>query len=141
MENREQILLFFWEKLVNVTTVALHTTTGWTGSGTVRVLREDSTLIFHEQGSWQTQELSFNNRLYWVLDPRLEKISLGHLRRGTDQFLVHLTPVDAHALTSINSHLCGKDSYFCQLRCHSQGLCLNWRVAGSKNEELNYFYT
>jgi hypothetical protein len=155
-ENKDKILLAFWEKLNTVTQLTYHAKTkskeekGWNGKGQgeVVVIKEAYTrLLFHEKGTWQGKqggELAFSNVFRWTLDRNAGVISLEHLRRGPDHpiFLFHLAPSSKHSLSSVDSHLCGGDTYFGQIHFDRYSLRLNWRVIGpKKNEEIDYYYS
>lgn len=154
-ENKIQVLMTFWEKLMKVTTLSFHAKTksseesGWNGNGKgeVAITKEKNYLIFNEKGSWQNKlgaEISFSNVFRWTLDRSAAVISLEHLRRGPDYpvFLFHMAPFGKHSLSSVNSHLCDGDTYFGQLHFDRYSLRLNWRVIGpKKNEEMDYYYS
>lgn len=149
-----QILLAFWEKLQRVKQLTFNSQSkeenGWNGKGrgeVVAVKEGSSVLVFQEKGSWQGKqggELNFSNVFRWTFDRSSGVISLEHLRRGADHpvFLFHLAPSGKNSLASIDSHLCGGDTYFGQILFDQYGLRLNWRVIGpKKNEEINYYYS
>lgn len=155
-ENTTKTLIAFWERLLNVTQLTFHAKTkskeekGWNGKGEGEVMaREEGahTLIFTEKGTWRAKhggEVSFSNVFRWTLDRQAGVISLEHLRRGPDHpvFLFHLAPVGKHSLSSVDSHLCGEDTYFGQIRFDNHGFRLNWRIIGpKKNEEIDYYYS
>ncbi len=154
-ENKVQTLLAFWDKLSGVKQVTFHAKSkskeeGWNGKGKgeVAVKRVEShILIFNEKGSWQgrqEEEVSFSNIFRWTLDRKACLISLEHLRRGADHpvFLLNLAPSGHYSLSSVDSHLCGGDTYFGQIHFDRYSLRLNWRVIGpKKNEEIDYYYS
>ena len=155
-DNNNQVLLSFWEKLIGITQLTFHAKTkskqenGWNGKGQgeVVMIKESShTILFNEKGTWQgTQggEVSFSNVFRWTLDRGAGVISLEHLRRGPDHpvFLFHLAPSGKQSLSSVDSHLCGGDSYFGQIQFDLYSRRLNWRVIGpKKNEEIDYIYS
>lgn len=154
-ENKLQILLTFWQKLGGVTQLTFNAKTkskeerGWNGKGQgeVSVAKEgDNRLSFTEKGTWQGKqgEVSFSNVFRWTLDRHAGVISLEHLRRGPDHpvFLFYLAPSGKHSLSSVDSHLCGGDTYFGQIHFDRYSLRLNWRVIGpKKNEEIDYYYS
>jgi hypothetical protein len=152
----QQVILTFWKKLAGIKYLVFHAVTkskeesGWNGQGKGEVLvmiEGESTLIFNEKGSWkgkQGNEIDFSNVFRWTLDRDAGLISLEHLRRGINNpvFLFHLAPSGNNTLSSIDSHLCGGDSYFGQILYDQRSLRLNWRVIGpKKNEEIDYYYT
>lgn len=154
-ENKTPILLAFWHKLSAVKNLSFNAKTkskeepGWDGRGQGEVVttREGSNvLIFNEKGMWQNKqgtEVSFSNVFRWTLDCHAGVISLEHLRRGADNpvFLFHLAPSNKHSLSSVDSHLCGGDTYFGQIHFDPNSLRLNWRVIGpKKNETIDYYY-
>lgn len=149
--NKSKVLLAFWEKLGCVTQLTFHAKSnskdagGWNGKGkgTVLATKNDNVLIFNEKGVWNG-DVEFSNIFRWTLDRDAQMISLEHLRHGADRpvFLFHLTPLGKHSLSSVDSHLCGGDTYFGQIHFDHYTLRLNWRVIGSKkNEELDYYYS
>lgn len=155
-ENKARILLAFWDKLLNVKKLTFHAKTnsidedGWNGKGlgVVTSARNGyNELIFNEKGTWRGKEgidLTFSNVFRWTLDRNANMISLEHLRYGHEHpvFLFHLTPSGKNALSSVDSHLCGGDTYFGQIYFDHHSLRLNWRVIGpKKNEELDYYYS
>lgn len=155
-EHRMPILLAFWKKLHQVKELSFHAKSkskeglGWNGKGKGEVImtkENDNILIFNEKGTWlnpQGNEFNFSNVFRWTLDRYAGTISLEHLRRGADHpvFLFHLAPSSKQALSSIDSHLCGGDTYFGQIHFNLNSLRLNWRVIGpQKNEEMDYYYT
>ncbi len=152
-ENKIQILLAFWEKLLKVAQLTFNAKSreesGWNGKGkgdVVVVKENNNTLIFNEKGSWHGKlgdEVNFTNVFRWTFDRHIGVISLEHLRRGPDHpvFLFHLAPTSKHSLTSVDSHLCDGDTYFGQIHFDRFSLRLNWRVIGpKKNEEIDYYY-
>lgn len=154
-ENKAQVLLAFWEKLLSVKQLSFHAKTkskdenGWNRKGqgeVVSIKNNCNTLIFNERGTWQGKQgvdIGFSNVFRWTLDLNAKMISLEHLRRGTNHpvFLFHLTPSGKHSLSSVDSHLCERDTYFGQIHFDNYSLRLNWRVIGpKKNEELDYYY-
>ncbi len=154
-ENKGQVLLAFWDKLTEVTSLTFQAKTlskdekGWTGKGQGKVIltkKDPNSLIFTEKGTWQGlqgEELSFSNIFRWTLDLNIGVIALEHLRRGPEHpvFLFHLEPSGKQSLSSIDSHLCGGDSYFGQIHFNDHNFHLNWRVIGpKKNEKIDYFY-
>lgn len=154
--NKLQVLLAFWEKLASVKRLTFNAKTkskeetGWKGrgKGEIVVRKEgDHVLIFSEKGSWQgklAEEVSFSNVFRWTIDRHTGMISLEHLRRGKDHpvFLFHLVPSSNHTLSSVDSHLCGGDTYFGKIYFDRLSIRLNWRVIGpKKNEEIDYYYS
>lgn len=154
--TQEPLLLGFWERLKTVKQLAIHAKsrskdeTGWNGKGkgSVLVSREsDTTLIFHERGSWQLregQDMAFSNTFRWTLDRGAGMISLEHLRLGPSSpvFLFHLTPTGSNLLASVDSHLCEEDAYLAQVLWDRHSARLSWRVIGPrKNEEMEYHYS
>ncbi len=155
-ENKTQILLAFWEKLLSVKQLTFHAKTnskdegGWNGKGQGEVItarHSGNVLIFNEKGTWhgkQGIDVGFSNVFRWTLDSNATMITLEHLRYGFERpvFLFHLTPTGTHSLASIDSHLCEEDTYFGQIHYNNHGLRLNCRVIGpKKNEELDYYYS
>lgn len=153
---QEPQLIDFWEKLCEVkrfTRLARTRTKeekGWNGKGRGEVLVtkvSDTTLLFHERGSWQIKEgedITFSNIFRWTMDRMAGVISLEHLRLGPDQpvFLFHLTPTSNCILASVDCHLCAEDVYLATVPWDQHSIRLNWRVIGpKKNEEMEYCYT
>jgi hypothetical protein len=95
---------------------------------------------------WLSQrgdEVTFTNCLRWTLNRRLEVIILEHLRQGVELpvFLVRFRLSKPHTQSSIDPHLCKRDSYTAQLYFGINAIALNWQVTGPyKNEEINYCY-
>jgi hypothetical protein len=150
------VLLAFWEKLMGVKALIFSAktksnyTSGWNGngSGDVIVSKPNShILVFNEKGTWkgkQGSEVGFSNVFRWTLDRQAGVISLEHLRHGLDRpvFLFYLAPASQYSLSSVDSHLCGGDTYFGQIHFDRFGLRLKWRVIGpKKNEEIDYYYS
>ncbi len=148
-------LLEFWSKLSAVRRLSFSaqskstSNSGWDGQGAcdVRVSKAGlGRLTFHERGVWKgnnKQNMNFTNTFRWTLDRINGVVSLEHLRYGIDNpvFLFHLTPCALHALSSVNSHLCGEDAYFGRACFDRYSLKLNWRVIGpKKDEEIEYCY-
>lgn len=155
MLNKTQILLAFWENLLNVKHLNFKAITnskdvsGWNGIGKGEVISTrngSNVLVFNEKGIWQGKQgvdIGFTNVFRWTLDLDAKIISLEHLRYGSKNpvFLFHLTPSDSHSLISVDPHLCGGDTYFGQIHFDDNSLHLNWRVIGpKKNEVLDYYY-
>lgn len=148
----EKILNLFWKRLSDVKSFVLnaHSNAGeaWQkkGAGEVQVSREGAfALVFQEKGQWKDESAArFSNTYRWTLDLKAKVISLEHLRRGVEQpvFLFHLAPTTPRLLTSIDSHLCGTDTYLGKIHLESKGLSLKWRVIGpTKNQEIACFYS
>lgn len=153
-DNPLQILLEFWNRLALVSTLRLIVKTksqeGWMGQGVAEVTvqtESDNILIFHEKGSWLTKaagETAFSNIYRFTLDRRQNLISMEHLRYGIKRpvFLFHLRPTDQRTLSSVDSHLCGDDTYLGKVFCDQNHLRLNWRVIGpKKNDEIDCVYS
>lgn len=154
-ENKMKILNSFWEKLSTVKELTFKAKSkskeenGWNGKGAaeVTVSKEGNRLVFTEKGIWQNKEeveIKFSNVFRWSYDRSAGVISLEHLRRGPDHpvFLFHMAPAGKSSLSSVDSHLCGGDTYFGQIHFDRFGLRLNWRVIGpKKNEEIDYYYS
>lgn len=152
-EASEIILLKFWKKINKVKKLNVVAKTKskngitYKGIGDVVVTKEsEDSLIFNEKGNWldnNNQTISFINIFRWVLNLEQKTIAIEHLRRGLQYpvFLIHLTPISSCKLSSVNAHLCEKDTYFSQLLLDQYGLHLNWRAIGpNKNEEIDYYY-
>ncbi|MGK5594921.1 MAG: DUF6314 family protein [Parachlamydiaceae bacterium] len=152
-EAGEIILLKFWQKLNKVkkfnVVARLKNKSGENhkGVGEVIVIKEsENSLIFNEKGKWinnNIHAINFSNVYRWVLNVEQKTMAIEHLRRGFQHpvFLIHLSPITTRKLSSVNTHLCEKDTYFGQLFFDQYGLHLNWRAIGpNKNEEINYYY-
>lgn len=148
-----ELLFDIWKSLSNIKQLHFiaHTRSQseWNGygKGNVQVtLSANNILIFSERGAWiaeNGQETNFSNIFRWTFDRYGGKISLEHLRFGVDQpvFLFHLVPRGEY-LESLDSHFCGEDSYFGQLKLKQKSIQLTWRIIGpKKNERLEYQYT
>lgn len=155
IRENDQLLQEVWKKLTSIKELFFNAktksseTSGWqgVGRGTVTVTKEkERVLIFSEKGKWRQDlgnELDFTNIFRWTFDPQ-GMISLEHLRLGPQNpvFLFHLVPIQKKVLTSLDSHLCGNDSYHGQLLLDTKGIKLSWRVIGPrKNEQIDYYYT
>lgn len=145
-----------WHKLSQIKTMTFAAksksaggTSGWNGigKGTVETKLEDNAIVFHERGSWMSEEnkrFDFSNVFRWTLKADNGVIALEHLRFGAQNpvFLFTLVPIDSHTLESLDSHVCNQDSYFGQVRCDKHFIQFNWRIIGpKKNEEIDYLYT
>ncbi len=154
-EADSTLILSVWQRLSVVKFLSFHAHTkshsseGWNGKGKGEIIVKSegaNVLIFQEKGSWHSkhgQEIDFSNVFRWTLDEHANTISLEHLRRGINHpvFLFHLMPSGSNTLTSVDSHLCGGDTYFGQIYVDQHALRLSWRVIGQKkNEELDYYY-
>lgn len=152
--NKHKTLLAFWKKLSEIQELSFIAKTkeesGWNGrgKGIVEISEEgNNILIFQEKGAWQNKqgaEMDFSNVFRWTLDRNACVISLEHLRRGKDHptFLFHLAPSSSRSLASVNSHLCGGDTYLGQVLFDTHNFHLKWRVIGpKKNEEIDYYYS
>lgn len=154
--NDISLLLSFWDMLKNVSRLSLQAISkpndqaSWSGKGHGSVAVEKisgNQLVFKEKGVWVNEgsiETSFSNVFRWTLDRMNLVISLEHLRRGEDKpvFLFHLKPSSRNSLTSIDSPIYEKETYFGKLLAESTGLHLQWRVIGLKrNEEQDYYYS
>lgn len=151
-----KILLDLWKKLGSIKNLAFSAKnqsgheSGWNGKGMGEVIASkegDNVIVFHEKGTWKGkdgEECAFTNVFRWSFDRIKGLISLEHLRRGCDNpvFLFHLVPTGMQSLSSLDSHLCGEDTYFGQILIDRHTLRLNWRVIGpKKNEEISYHYS
>ena len=146
------LLYLIYKQLQKITEVNFSARSGINGSqgkgkGSVVVSYEnDQTVIFHEEGLWrsdQGQEFRFSNVFRWTYSRIDGMIALEHLRLGVENpvFLFHLIPSGPNLLESHHPHLCGKDTYFGQLRYDKRFLELSWRILGpQKNEEIKYCY-
>ncbi len=149
-----KVLYDFWEKLQSVKQLSFLAKTkskeghGWNGKGLgeVFVAKEGKTLIFTEKGTWKGkngENVTFSSAFRWTLDTDRGVISLENLHHGPNHpvFIFHLAPTGNNILSSVDSHLCGADSYFGQIHFDSKRLRLTWRVIGPrKNEEMDYYY-
>lgn len=153
-ENQE-CLAAFWKQLSGVKTLNFHAKTrsleetGRRGKGrgeVVVVKEQENVLIFQEKGSWRGengQQTDFTNVFRWTIDKGAGMIGLEHLRFGMNHpvFLFHLIPTGKNQLASLDSHLCGGDTYLGKALFDTQGIQLNWRIIGpKKNEEIDYYY-
>ncbi|MEE3234282.1 MAG: DUF6314 family protein [Candidatus Latescibacterota bacterium] len=148
-ENRS--LQTFFHNLAHVHTVQSESKsllkTGWNGKGSGKVStawHDKQTLVFTEQGSWQSangNNFNFSNIYRWTLEKN--SISVAHLRQGPNHpvFLVELIP-DGNILRSKDPHICKRDKYSAMLTMAHTNLSLVWNVVGpSKNEHMVYLYT
>lgn len=153
--NNFQLLFHLWERLSNVQHLTFiaksRSNSGWQGGGKgdVTVIKENNgILLFREEGVWKAdqgkQQIRFSNQFRWSFDRYGGMLSLEHLRYGRQRpvFLFHLVPKGFDFLESLDSHLCGEDTYFGQIKCDSKCIHLTWRIIGpKKNEHIDYFYT
>ncbi|MFV0339829.1 MAG: DUF6314 family protein [Parachlamydiaceae bacterium] len=152
---QEPELLSFWERLKTISSFTRTSQskskeeTGWNGKGKGLVIvtkTSDTSLIFHERGSWQMKEgedIHFSNTFRWTIDRHTGVISLEHLRLGPDRpiFLFHLTPIQQRLLATVDSHFCEEDIYTATVPWDKYSVRLNWRVIGpKKNETMEYCY-
>ena len=155
-ENKPQVLLAFWARLVNTTQLTFCSKThssieqgrSGRGKGEVIATREgNNVVVFTEKGTWhgkQGSEMHFSNVFRWTLDRKGGLISLEHLRHGPEApvFLFYLMPTGPSTLSCVDSHLCEGDMYFGQIHFDRSSFRLHWRVIGSKkNEEIDYYYS
>jgi hypothetical protein len=156
-ERKEQyeLLQYIWNQLLTITSVTWvaksHSkqTKEWNrkGNGKVTIKQDGQTLIFNEQGKWREDQGDthhYSNRFRWIWSHLEGMLSLEHLRFGETNpvFLFHLVPTKVNLLESLNSHLCGEDTYFGWLQYSNLFLQLNFRTIGpKKNEEIEYVYT
>jgi hypothetical protein len=155
-EGKEKTLFAFWSKLEGLTKLTFNAKTklkgagGWNGQGKGSVAVKKAgkdTLITEEKGSWKDKdgnETNFTSSFRWTLNRNTGYISLEHLRHGMTHpvFLFYLAPSGKNSLSSLQSHLCGRDSYFGEIHFDPYSLSLNWRVIGpKKNEEIDYYYS
>jgi len=153
MEFKEyqETLLQCWSRLKSVDSLQTHAklssdASGKHGRADVRVVEEGTSVIhFYESGVWQLEkEIQFSNTLRWTLDLSSGTIGLEHLRRGATKpvFLFHLKPKKKSLLVSVDSHLCGSDAYFGQIRLGPQYLQLSWKIVGlKKNDRIESLYS
>ncbi|HPE85310.1 MAG TPA: DUF6314 family protein [Chlamydiales bacterium] len=153
--NSTQTLMMFWNKLCTIKHLIVQANTQYQqkkskseGKGVVTTSQDGcNTLIFKEKGLWKTDQntsIDFHNTYRWTLDRNSGVLSLEHLRLGLSDpvFLFHLAPASPTALTSVDSHSCGDDTYYGQLFYESHFLRLHWRIIGPhKNEDIHYYYT
>ncbi len=103
-------------------------------------ISENSITTF-EKGQWQgvhaKETVAFTNVFRWQVDWEKERLSLEHLRFGTDRpvFLFYLIPVEDHLLKSLEPHECKEDTYFGSVLFDDHYIHLNWRVVGPKKNE------
>jgi len=150
-KKNNAIILQFWDRLKTTSKLSLtaHAKGKWErkGYGVVNVKADrQNRLIFEVKGVWsdRTHQIEFTDSFRWSLDPIASIISLEHLRYGIDKpvFLFHLAPCKDDSLSSVGSHLCGKDSYFGHIHYDPGYLKVSWRVIGpAKNEQIDYIYT
>lgn len=153
--NRQQELLAFWERLGSIRRLSLSAKSKIkegrsmkTGKAEVDVSTPvPSIVIFQEKGFWLLDDLpdtSFNNIFRWTLDLKDSLISLEHLRYGQNHpvFLFHLAPTHPGMLESVDSHLCGEDTYLGNIIWNLNQIQFHWRIIGPrKNDELIYLYS
>ncbi len=154
-KQQHELLHSIWNHLKNASNVTLVAKSrskqvdGWNrkGSGKVSVKQDGQTIVFNEQGSWRGEQgyaHNYTNSFRWHWNRFEGILSLEHLRLGENNpvFLFHLAPTKVNLLESVNSHLCGEDTYFGWLQYSDLFLQLNIRTIGAKkNEEIEYVYT
>lgn len=147
-KQSQDTLFACWNRLKNVKMLLIHAkllTSSKRGKGDVKVVEENETsLCFHETGSWEEENMQFSNTLRWTLDVASGTIALEHLRFGVAKpvFLVHLKPKREGHLESIDSHLCGPHTYFGKVQITPHFLNLRWRIIGTnRNDRIECFYT
>ncbi|WP_162619599.1 DUF6314 family protein [Salinicola peritrichatus] len=121
--------------------------TGWQGRGEGRLAVQchDSTIRFHESGSFtlagQAQSVPMRNVYRW--ECRADRISLFHERRGPDA-AVHLFDLIAEGeetLINATVHQCAADAYSGKIVLRPDGFDLQWRILGPrKDERILYHY-
>lgn len=149
----QDTLLECWNRLKSVGSLQTHAklstdASAKQGKADVKVVEEGTSVLhFYESGVWQLEgdkELQFSNTLRWTLDISSGTIALEHLRRGASKpvFLFHLKPKKKSLLVSVDTHLCGSDTYFGQIQLGAQYLQLSWKIVGpKKNDRIESLYT
>ena len=131
-----------WQRLRAVRQMTLRTKAGWQGVGEVVVSQpSEHVLLFTEKGHWEGREISFHNVYRWTLDRG--ELLLEHLRQGEGRpvLLLRFTQKDEHTFTSLQPHVCGKDTYVGQLHLDAKGIHLSWSIQGpKKDQEIDIIY-
>lgn len=146
-KQEQELLESIWESLHKIRQLSFASKTQGKGKGEVSVVDQNGALLFYEEGHWknaQGDEFHFSNIFRWILNRFEGLLSLEHLRFGMQNpvFLFHLRPSNSNLLESVDSHLCGQDTYFGRLIYEELFLKLHWRILGpKKNEEMIYIYT
>lgn len=155
LQECEECLWTCWDRLIHARRLAFTAESqskqkgGWNGQGSGVVVAEkesESVLIFHEKGSWISDDgdqIAFTNTYRWTLDLKAYLLSLEHLRRGVNHpvFLFHLAPQVDGSLKSVDVHKCKEDTYSGHLFCEPESLKFEWTIVGpKKNEHLVYYY-
>ena len=142
-----EVLNHLWRRLIGVhklTFVATSNlgTAGWNGQGEgiVKCVEDGDVIVFHETGTWQTQEgqtLPFKNVFRWTRNQYEASVALEHLRFGPENsvFLFDLAGVSESELQSVQPHKCASDFYTGRLTLHRVGFDLLWQIEGPKKDE------
>ncbi|HNA62176.1 MAG TPA: DUF6314 family protein [Rhabdochlamydiaceae bacterium] len=131
-----------WKRLSQVHRLSLHSQSGMSGSGQVKVKTGLKSLIFVESGEWSHPvNISFYNILRWKVDFSTSLISLEHLRFGSSQpvFLFHLKTVGPHIFQSLNSHVCKNDCYSARIEMSEHHLNFIWDISGPRKKETLFY--
>ncbi len=121
----------------------------WNGGGKGMVTVSEprkSSLIFHETGKWHPAsggEIQFSNVFRWSLTVP-GHVRLEHLRFGPENpvLLFDMAPDIGGMWSSVDPHLCEKDSYIANLRMNETGIFLRWIISGPKKSvSIEYRYS
>jgi hypothetical protein len=143
-----------WGRLASVRAIQLEVVsfrnpeTSGRGVGEVEAsLSMPDTILFEEQGSWQTaagHSLAFKNAWRWTRLDAGRLIRLEHLRLGPKSpvYLIDLAFREVvAAFTSLAPHLCGRDCYQAEIDVPDEGFEVRWFVQGpAKKDLLKYRY-
>lgn len=139
------VISAFWEQLKTIQTLVIRCEKEdlWQGFANINVVLEnEQTIIFHEKGEWEKQNISFTNTLRWTLHS--DSISIEHLRFGlqTPVFLLYLTPTEHNCLDTISPHYCQRDTYSARAFWTQEAIHFFWNVQGPlKNYKIYSYYS
>ncbi len=143
-----------WNRLSLMTSLRFKATSnasggGWNGEGRGSVVVESAdptTLLFHENGQWKSEEgkeLTFTNMYRWTALLETHSLRLEHLRFGHNHpvYLFDLKQSDDISWQSVEPHVCRDDLYTAVMTFGADVLDLHWTIQGpTKNERIHYSY-
>ena len=113
-----------WQRLEKVTTFTI-TSSNRSGYGHVAVGRRGDGVVFCEEGEWDVSGERFTN-VYCFR--RKGGITVSHLRRGEEVFLVELGKEGFHQ--------CGDDRYYGTIDLEGESVVIRWRITGPKKDDF-----
>lgn len=117
------------------------------GIANVSILKEVSTpneIIHIENGFWKNKEgdISFSNRVKFVLGENSIKILHLRYHKNTPSFLVQLVELEKNLLSTSEPYLCKNDCYVAKMTIFEGSLFLGWKILGPKKDQeicIEYF--